>query len=251
PMWRKCMHAKYGYFDESFESAGDWEFWLRMAETETFLRLDEFLGLYLSSPTSVEHRNRELACQENLRVHQRYIHRADRLKTAWAASGTTVTNKALIGWLDELQVGQMLSAKGTPGRDDTFLAFELVLEGSADLVIVQGFVQSIDHETNALRILNRDLALPSGIEVRDSQGCLTDRKALKAADRVRLWGKCAEPEEFTPENIVMIEAASFGLEELRGNVGRIDRAHRTVHVAGFAVMVSEKTTIRSLMSSHK
>ena len=80
PMWRKCMHAKYGYFDESFESAGDWEFWLRMAEAETFLHLDEFLGLYLSSPASAGHRNRELTRQENVRVRQRYAHRADRFR---------------------------------------------------------------------------------------------------------------------------------------------------------------------------
>jgi glycosyltransferase involved in cell wall biosynthesis len=29
PMWRRSLHERYGYFDESFRSAGDWEFWLR------------------------------------------------------------------------------------------------------------------------------------------------------------------------------------------------------------------------------
>ena len=28
PMWRKSLHDKYGVFDESFKSAGDWEMWL-------------------------------------------------------------------------------------------------------------------------------------------------------------------------------------------------------------------------------
>jgi GR25 family glycosyltransferase involved in LPS biosynthesis/glycosyltransferase involved in cell wall biosynthesis len=90
PMWRKSMHTTYGYFDESFEVAGDWEFWLRMAENETFLHLREFLGLYLSSPTGAENRNHELLGQENLRVYQRYVHRADQLTKAEVVSGAAI-----------------------------------------------------------------------------------------------------------------------------------------------------------------
>lgn len=29
PMWRRSLHDRFGYFDENFKSAGDWEFWLR------------------------------------------------------------------------------------------------------------------------------------------------------------------------------------------------------------------------------
>ena len=36
PMWRKSLHDKYGYFDETFSSSGDWEFWLRIAEDTGF-----------------------------------------------------------------------------------------------------------------------------------------------------------------------------------------------------------------------
>jgi glycosyltransferase involved in cell wall biosynthesis len=79
PMWRKSVHDRYGYFDESLESAGDWDFWLRMAETETFLHLDEYLGLYLYSPTSSEHRNPMLSYKEALLVKRRYLHRLARL----------------------------------------------------------------------------------------------------------------------------------------------------------------------------
>ena len=96
PMWRKSMHTRYGYFDESFEVAGDWEFWLRMAENETFLHLREFLGLFLNSPASVGHRNPELLGQENVRVRQRYRHRADQLTKARTVSGATVTKPMAI-----------------------------------------------------------------------------------------------------------------------------------------------------------
>ncbi len=84
PMWRKSMHATYGYFDESFEVAGDWEFWLRMAENESFLHLREFLGLYLSSPASAENRNAGLLGQENVRVYQRYVQPASE-ERGWVA----------------------------------------------------------------------------------------------------------------------------------------------------------------------
>lgn len=29
PMWRRQLHVDYGYFDEEFRSAADWDFWLR------------------------------------------------------------------------------------------------------------------------------------------------------------------------------------------------------------------------------
>ena len=32
PMWRVSMHKKYGYFDETYLSAGDWEMWCRAVE---------------------------------------------------------------------------------------------------------------------------------------------------------------------------------------------------------------------------
>ena len=31
PMWRRSLHDGLGGFDETFESAGDWEFWIRCA----------------------------------------------------------------------------------------------------------------------------------------------------------------------------------------------------------------------------
>jgi len=75
PMWRKSLHEKYGYFDADLESAGDWEFWLRLAEGETFLHIDEFLGLYLYSETSSEHHSPERHQRECAAVRTKYSHR--------------------------------------------------------------------------------------------------------------------------------------------------------------------------------
>lgn len=104
PMWRRSVHDRYGYFDESFESAGDWEFWLRIAETEKFFHIDEFLGLYLKSPTSAEHRDRSLSAREAQAVHLRYRHRV--------TSG---------------QIGTTTSREGVQGRETTLMAPETVV----------------------------------------------------------------------------------------------------------------------------
>ena len=65
PMWRRDLHSEYGEFDSSFEVAGDYEFWLRLAASERFHHIPEVLGLYLVSPGGLENRNRQLCIQES------------------------------------------------------------------------------------------------------------------------------------------------------------------------------------------
>lgn len=72
PMWRGEVHKEHGYFDASFVSAGDYEFWLRIAQTRNFLHVRETLGLYLESPGSVEHANRERGAKEVAEARARY-----------------------------------------------------------------------------------------------------------------------------------------------------------------------------------
>jgi glycosyltransferase involved in cell wall biosynthesis len=69
PMWRRSLHDEFGLFDETYRSAGDLEFWLRVSRPrglsrclsgwrrQRFLLVPETLGLYLKSPDSVEHSN--------------------------------------------------------------------------------------------------------------------------------------------------------------------------------------------------
>lgn len=47
PMWRRSLHAQFGYFDESFQLAGDYDFALRLAaHGVTFRRIPERLTLF-------------------------------------------------------------------------------------------------------------------------------------------------------------------------------------------------------------
>jgi GT2 family glycosyltransferase len=51
PVWRKTMHDKAGYFDESFRYAGDHELWLRAVRNGSiFKRVEGAHGLYYMNP---------------------------------------------------------------------------------------------------------------------------------------------------------------------------------------------------------
>ncbi|HOQ03820.1 MAG TPA: glycosyltransferase family 2 protein [Anaerohalosphaeraceae bacterium] len=54
PMWRRSLHDEYGYFDPSFKVSGDWEFFLRVSQTHSFLLNRVPLGLYYRNPGGLE-----------------------------------------------------------------------------------------------------------------------------------------------------------------------------------------------------
>jgi glycosyltransferase involved in cell wall biosynthesis len=72
PVWRRDLHERYGSFDPSLVSAGDYEYWLRICATERFIHIAEPLGLYLASPGSIEHRNPGLGWRETEEARARH-----------------------------------------------------------------------------------------------------------------------------------------------------------------------------------
>lgn len=71
PMWCRDLHESYGYFDESYVSAGDWKFWLRVGKYESFKKLNQVLGLYYENPDGIENSN-PLSTLESDRVKVLY-----------------------------------------------------------------------------------------------------------------------------------------------------------------------------------
>lgn len=73
PMWRKSLHKQYGYFDGNLKSAGDYDFWLRLASAGVhFQHIPECLGLYLMSEEGMEHSNPSLSIQESELARSRH-----------------------------------------------------------------------------------------------------------------------------------------------------------------------------------
>ncbi len=82
PMWRKSVHSEYGFFDETLQIAGDYEFWLRISQKYCFKHVPEYLGLYLRSPQSAEYRNRKLTLHETFIVQEKYKNIRDASETS-------------------------------------------------------------------------------------------------------------------------------------------------------------------------
>lgn len=82
PMWRKSLHDKYGYFDADMHSAGDYEFWMRVAKAgEKFFHLREVCGVYLRRDDSAEHRLKLRSIWEQARARGRYREGVNKLWT--------------------------------------------------------------------------------------------------------------------------------------------------------------------------
>jgi 2-polyprenyl-3-methyl-5-hydroxy-6-metoxy-1,4-benzoquinol methylase/GT2 family glycosyltransferase/Tfp pilus assembly protein PilF len=74
PIWRKKVHDEFGYFNESFVSAGDREFWCRISQKHPMRHLNKHMGVYYSNPEGIENRNKRSGTvqKEAERIFRRY-----------------------------------------------------------------------------------------------------------------------------------------------------------------------------------
>uniref|UniRef100_I2Q7M4 Glycosyl transferase n=1 Tax=Desulfovibrio sp. U5L TaxID=596152 RepID=I2Q7M4_9BACT len=97
PLWRANLHQEVGFFDESYQACGDWDFNIRLAAVTQGLHLSEALGLYLEHPAAISFRD-DTTPRENELVRRRWQHpRA--VEERYAAMGVpcdTLTRRAAI-----------------------------------------------------------------------------------------------------------------------------------------------------------
>lgn len=79
PLWRKSVHEKIGYFDETFKVAGDWEFWLRMVGNGMlFKKVSKILGLYYCNPqglSTIQNKEKQMNhTKERIKIFEKYKH---------------------------------------------------------------------------------------------------------------------------------------------------------------------------------
>ncbi len=74
PVWRRSLHDRFGYFDEEYRSAGDYEFWLRLsAGGVKFQHIPLPLGVYFENPFSISLGNKQLSWEEKLKAQYKYL----------------------------------------------------------------------------------------------------------------------------------------------------------------------------------
>ncbi len=64
PMWKKSLHERFGYFDESYKMVGDWEMWLRAtSQGAQFKKIPEYFTLFYQNPKGLS--------TDDARAHER------------------------------------------------------------------------------------------------------------------------------------------------------------------------------------
>jgi glycosyltransferase involved in cell wall biosynthesis len=75
PVWRKSLHDRFGYFDDSFFSAGDYEMWMRaLSRGSKFGMLDLVVGAYYRNPKGISSNpdNLDRAVAEVMKIREIY-----------------------------------------------------------------------------------------------------------------------------------------------------------------------------------
>jgi glycosyltransferase involved in cell wall biosynthesis len=76
PMWRKALHEDIGLFDTSYQSAGDWEFWLRcLWKEKKFLKVNTPHVAYYHNPEGLSTRPDTRGLDESKQILRRYSRR--------------------------------------------------------------------------------------------------------------------------------------------------------------------------------
>ena len=76
PLWRKNLHDRFGYFDESYKTASDGDFWLRCAIGGAIIEMiNHPVGLYFENPEgrSTNPETLQTMIQEVQSMRQKYI----------------------------------------------------------------------------------------------------------------------------------------------------------------------------------
>lgn len=73
PFWRKELHRKFGYFDTQYQTAADFDFWMRCLRGKAkFQKLYEIVGLYYYNPNGLSTSAQSTNMQEGESIKQKY-----------------------------------------------------------------------------------------------------------------------------------------------------------------------------------
>lgn len=70
PLWRRGVHAEFGYFDEKYVALGDQDFWLRLGRRRKLLHIRDYVGLIWVTPGSLS--GSDIARAEEAEIHKKH-----------------------------------------------------------------------------------------------------------------------------------------------------------------------------------
>ncbi|MDZ7291893.1 MAG: DUF5666 domain-containing protein [candidate division KSB1 bacterium] len=148
----------------------------------------------------------------------------------------------IIGFSD-LRVGQRVKIKGKSTEGESFLALEVSVKPDEEGAAMEGRIQRLDMQKNLLRLLNRDLMLTNGVEIKNLLRQPITLKDLKVGDVVKVKGTYSPAKGFLPAKVKMQESKGFNIEEIQGHIQKIDSAKNALEVCGITITLNEKTEI--------
>jgi glycosyltransferase involved in cell wall biosynthesis len=73
PFWRKSLHSKHGYFDTTWPTAADHEFWLRCHHAgANFQKINQIVGLYYYNPDGLSTGAETTSREEGQKIREIY-----------------------------------------------------------------------------------------------------------------------------------------------------------------------------------
>jgi glycosyltransferase involved in cell wall biosynthesis len=251
---RKSLWEEVGGYDPIMkEGYEDWDFWIGCIEKGwKGYRIPEALFWYRKKEDSRnEDANRkrdQLIARIVLKHPQLYSehrrHQAERTivsNEALASPFAEATEVNLIIDFNDLKVGLRVKIKGKLNESGAFVAQKISVKEPEEESAIEGLIRNIDFQRNILYLLNGEVALPEGIEIKGLQHDTISAKDLKTGDRVKLKGKHSPRTGFVADKIKLQETTEYKMEELQGDIDKIDREKKTLEVIGFTVAVDEKT----------
>jgi KDO2-lipid IV(A) lauroyltransferase len=147
------------------------------------------------------------------------------------------------GTIAELRVGDSVKVKGRLGEDRIFVALAVKIRPTASgtRTRMRGAVERVDERLKLIRVLDRDIPVPSACRVADHTGARISLGDLAVGRVVELKGTCLAQAQFIPSKIRLWPD---DFDALEGTVNSVAANGRTFEVLGFTVAASESTKVK-------
>jgi Sulfotransferase family/Domain of unknown function (DUF5666) len=171
--------------------------------------------------------------------------RANRLEEVEGAGtspqGEEERSPEQLATFDDLNVGTWVEVRGSR-ENRRFVALRVNIRAPRDTATMQGRIEGLNAGRKAIRLLDRDVALPDSCDIVNLMGRTISFRDLAVGTRIKLAGTYAESTGFVPSSVKFL--ADIDVEELRGYVDGIDADGKTFDVLGFRVAVTELTEVK-------